>query len=947
MAIPDFQSCMLPLLQVAGDGDEHTLIEAVDRLAVTMGLSDAERELMQSSGHQPLFYNRVAWARTYLKQAGLLEYPRRGSLRITSVGSRVLAERPSRVDMKFLEQFEAYREFRHGRPTAKAEDDVPTTVLENLEEFAAVAGAWFERAEFVGRYYRFFKEFFDPENLKRAEWSDIQRLGDHIHALGGNALARTRAFGRPNYPIEVYRESFYKLAHGEGTPEERMRAFLTEDTSASKYLGVSTLSEIMGQLNAETHVFWNLRDQAAAAYLGIEPAFSRGDDAAAKFRKFNEAIRPVFDAYVAIVGCRTELPLGLEVDQFFSWIYETKRGEIEDQSIAVEEADAAASEGTPQRVWLYAPGSRAAYWDDFYDEGIAAVGWDDLGDLSRFGSREEIAAAIRATYELEHNPINGSLACWEFVHVMAPGDLIVAKRGRREILGIGVVEGDYEHRPERKEFHHVRRVRWTQRGQFQMPEGQIFSVKTLTDITPYAELVARITGFFQIQPSSVERPRRFYWLNSNPSIWRVSQHPPGHRETYTTHNERGNKRRLYTYFQEVQPGDLVLAYESSPERRLTSEMRVTQGLHERAEGECIELEILRHFEEPPSWETLRARPELASCEPLRSPQGSLFALTEAEHQLLLEIAEGVASLEAAEEVEYEPYSVEDALDGLFMPRETFQEILDRLRAKKNIILQGPPGVGKTFVARRVAYALMEVKARDRVQMVQFHQSLCYEDFVQGYRPGAGGEFVLRDGVFFRFCEQVRSDEASHVFIIDEINRGNLSKILGELMMLIEADKRGPNYAVPLTYQRAGEKPFFVPENLYLIGMMNTADRSLALVDYALRRRFSFVDLEPAYESRRFEDYLRDRWPPDITEHIIRTMSRLNVQIAKDRTNLGPGFRIGHSYFCVEDAGETLGPKHFRQIVQTEIAPLLREYWFDQPKEADEQIRLLLQLPEGP
>ena len=231
-------------------------------------------------------------------------------------------------------------------------------------------------------------------------------------------------------------------------------------------------------------------------------------------------------------------------------------------------------------------------------------------------------------------------------------------------------------------------------------------------------------------------------------------------------------------------------------------------------------------------------------------------------------------------------------------------------------------------------------------MVQFHQSLCYEDFVQGYRPGAGGEFVLKDGVFFRFSEQARAHEATHVFVIDEINRGNLSKILGELMMLIEADKRGPNYAVPLTYQPAGETPFYVPENLYIIGMMNTADRSLALVDYALRRRFSFIDLEPAYESPRFAEYLRERWPLDLVEHITGSLAHLNLKIAEDRANLGPGFCIGHSYFCVEDASETLGPKHFRQIVRTEIAPMLKEYWFDQPETAERHIEKLLQLPKG-
>lgn len=207
----------------------------------------------------------------------------------------------------------------------------------------------------------------------------------------------------------------------------------------------------------------------------------------------------------------------------------------------------------------------------------------------------------------------------------------------------------------------------------------------------------------------------------------------------------------------------------------------------------------------------------------------------------------------------QPYSVEDIIaSGVFLTEPEIHQVLDRLRSKKNLILEGAPGVGKTFLARKLAYALMEEKDDTRIQFVQFHQTYSYEDFIRGYRPlpDSGGTFGLQDGVFFDFCQFARKDpERPFVFIIDEINRGNLSQIFGELLMLLEADKRGPEYGMPLVYKKEGEPRFFVPENLYVIGLMNLADRSLALVDYALRRRFSFMTLRAQFASPLFRGWL--------------------------------------------------------------------------------------------
>jgi MoxR-like ATPase len=288
-----------------------------------------------------------------------------------------------------------------------------------------------------------------------------------------------------------------------------------------------------------------------------------------------------------------------------------------------------------------------------------------------------------------------------------------------------------------------------------------------------------------------------------------------------------------------------------------------------------------------------------------------------------------------------PYTVEDAMMDLFMPRDSFNQIVDALAAKKNVVLEGAPGVGKTFVARRLAWAFMRVRDNSRVEVVQFHQSYAYEDFVQGWRPDGKG-FERRNGAFYRFCERARKQpDKAFVFVVDEINRGNISKILGELLMLIEADKRGAEHAVQLAYSNDEER-FWVPENVYLIGLMNTADRSLAMVDFALRRRFAFFRLTPAFETEAFAEFLDKRGVPEgVIGRIRRAMSALNKEIASDRAALGPGYEIGHSFFVPPEGADVLDESWYSSVIAGEIEPLLREYWFDQPERVDAIVKSML------
>ena len=411
---------------------------------------------------------------------------------------------------------------------------------------------------------------------------------------------------------------------------------------------------------------------------------------------------------------------------------------------------------------------------------------------------------------------------------------------------------------------------------------------------------------------------RFWWLTANPKLWSPSSLTVGERHYYTKRNKNGNKRKVPQNFIDAKPGDIVISYESTPEKKIVALMKIT----EETNNDRLYFEKTENLLNPIKYEDFSILEELSNMEFLKNPNGSLFKLSSDEFDTLMDLIREENSIETTLS---EKYSKADLLKDVFIDEPDYNTLVSLILNKKNVILQGPPGVGKTYLAKKLAYSIIGERDESKVEMIQFHQNYTYEDFVRGYKPTETG-FEIADGIFYNICKRAENDVTSEYFlIIDEINRANISKVFGELLMLIENNYRSQK--IKLAY---GGVLFSVPENLHIIGLMNTADRSLALIDYALRRRFAFFNMKPAYNNETFKKYILSL-DDELLSKTVDIIRKLNLEIKNDPA-LGDGFEIGHSYFSnLTEYSDTF----LSEVIEYDLIPLLEEYWFDEEEKVIE------------
>ena len=652
------------------------------------------------------------------------------------------------------------------------------------------------------------------------------------------------------------------------------------------------------------------------------------------------------------------------------------------EPMTASDKDAQTTEQQERGYWLYVPGEGAGKWEEFRGAGIMALNWDRIGDPTSYPNEEAVIEALEAGYgDWGGRPTGAAGMIRDFTRTMRPGDVVYARRGPTEIIGRGVVRSEFRYDDARPAYRCVRDIEWTHVGSWPLDRrvGAV-SLQRVTENTSYnpaqleslfrdwnssgastASVRAQVVGDSK-QAKKHELQHWLYTPGEGAARWEefrtagimalnwdrvgdLASFPDKESlldALYTHYGDWGGRPRkaadsVWDYIHAMKPGDIVYVRRSFNEIVGRGVVRSDYRYDEdRSSFRAVRDVEWTHVGSWPLEQRIgRLMLQRLTENTKYTPDqlNALIGIEDSHSSASVDERRGNNDLDEADE----HYTSADFLDEVFLRPEDVEQMLGLLRRKKNLILQGAPGTGKTFAAKRLAYALMGQTDDSRVEVVQFHQSTAYEDVVVGLRPTAEGGFAAAEGVFARFCRRAAADPGrDYVFIIDEINRANISKAFGELLMLIEAEHRGEALRLPVSGELLS-----VPKRLHIIGMMNTADRGLALIDYALRRRFAFFEMRPALDHPGFLRHVEAVGSSRL-EALVDVVRRLNQRIVEDEA-LGPGFQIGHSYLCLPAAGPE-NPAGMdadvTSVVRYELEPLVREYWFDNPVAMDESIHEL-------
>jgi hypothetical protein len=875
-------------------------------------------------------------------------------------------------------------------------------VQEYLEDFSNDADEWFKEATFLEERFNFFSEFFKEEHLLKLEWDEVQKLGDNLHCFATNALAKKRAFGKMNHDIEHYRSSLHYLAYGDEDPRTRIDALSDKDGKYRlKYIADSAISELIGYIMPDKYTIFNSRSRKALSLLGIEVKKKRKETLGDQFENFSEAIIPLTELYLKIVGKKTKLPLSFEIDQFLSYLADSYEDDEEEVTDGVnEETNFWVFQGNPNvydvsrslsdnmvhewwvkshkdkinigdkgiiwvtgkesgcyaffkvtteiyekgedenqeqyyhtemkhdvgskigieiekniskipvlketvkkldwfqnfkggnqgttfqmtrkeyegfltmtennnksRHWMIACGHGGEFWEEFKSLNRISIGWKKLGDHRKFKARDEIEPEYMDIYKPEKRPTNNTLCIWEFSNEIKKGDIVFVKKGRTQFLAAGRVTSEevgYDGDKSDHQMYHS--VEWLKIQDHELDDGGV-ALKSLTNIDRYTDFVKKLRAIYGLEEEALNISK-----GNNVMKNQIFYGPPGTGKTMTILD----LREKYTSKGQADSRDDII-------------VKIVKSM---SWWECIAcvladlggwVKVVDIKEHP----IIKAKLEIQNNKSINNTLwGQLQSHTALDNKFV----------NTREDKRMEPLIFEKDENSKWCLVQEWKEMVPDIRE----------------IAEKISRGQTEGDDEERYKLVTFHPNFTYEDFMLGIRPDTDDAEGIRyekvPGKFKEICDMARKHkDKDFAIFIDEINRGNIPAIFGELITLIEDDKRDILIDIPNS-----DEKFSVPENLWIYGTMNTADRSVESLDIALRRRFSFIPLYPD------PGVLKNKMVGNINLQTLLEKMNERIEFLKDKDHT-----IGHSYFLdIENLND------LKICFENKVIPLLEEYFYN-------------------